>query len=92
MVGLSLLEDPAELAVVRGMVERHAEWTHSAYAKRILERWGDHAGKFVRVLPNDYRRVVEAQARMREKGLPPEEAEMAAFEQNARDEARVGGN
>ena len=42
--------------------------------------------------PNDYRRVVEAQARMREKGLPPEEAEMAAFEQNARDEARVSGN
>jgi glutamate synthase (ferredoxin) len=29
---------------------------------------------------------------MREKGLSPDEAEMAAFEQNARDEARVGGN
>jgi glutamate synthase (ferredoxin) len=92
MVGLSLLEDPAELALVKGMVEKHAEWTHSAHARRILERWADNAGKFVRVLPNDYRRVVEAQARMREKGLPPEEAEMAAFEQNARDEARVGGN
>jgi glutamate synthase (ferredoxin) len=92
MVGLSLLEDPAELAIVKGMVERHAEWTHSAYAKRILERWSDYAGKLVRVLPNDYRRVVEAQAKMREQGLPPEEAEMAAFEQNLRDEARVGGN
>ena len=92
MVGLTLLEDPAELALVRGMVERHAEWTHSAHARRVLERWSDHATKFVKVLPNDYRRVVEAQARMREKGLPPEEAEMAAFEQNTRDEARVGGN
>jgi len=29
---------------------------------------------------------------MRDKGLSPEEAEMAAFEQNARDEARVSGN
>src|SRR5512138_1241750 len=92
MVGLSLLEDPAEVAAVRGMIEKHAEWTHSAHAKRILERWSDWAAKFVRVLPNDYRRVIEAQARMREKGLPPEEAEMAAFEQNARDVARVGGN
>src|SRR5512138_708618 len=92
MVGLSLLEDPAEVAAVRGMIEKHAEWTHSAHAKRILERWADWAAKFVRVLPNDYRRVIEAQARMREKGLPPEEAEMAAFEQNARDVARVGGN
>jgi glutamate synthase (ferredoxin) len=36
--------------------------------------------------------VVEAQRKMREKGLSAEEAEMAAFEQNAHDEARVGGN
>ena len=40
-------------------------------------------------MPHDYRRVVEAQARMREKGLSPEEAEMAAFEENARDAARA---
>ena len=50
------------------------------------------AARFVRVVPNDYRRVLEAQARMRAKGLSPDEAEMAAFEENARDEARVGGN
>ena len=43
-------------------------------------------------MPNDYRRVLEAQARMRAKGLSPEEAEMAAFEENAHDAARVGGN
>jgi hypothetical protein len=29
---------------------------------------------------------------MREQGMTPEEAEMAAFEANAADEARVGGN
>jgi glutamate synthase (ferredoxin) len=46
----------------------------------------------VRVMPNDYRRMLEAQAKMRAKGLPPEEAEMAAFEENAHDIARVSGN
>jgi glutamate synthase (NADPH) large chain len=92
LVGLSLLEDPAEIALVRGMIERHAHWTLSARASRVLERWGELVSKFVRVMPNDYRRVVEAQQRMRERGLPPEQAEMAAFEQNTRDEARVGGN
>jgi glutamate synthase (NADPH/NADH) large chain len=45
----------------------------------------------VRVVPNDYKRVLEAQRRMREAGLSQEEAEMAAFEQNAQDVARVGG-
>jgi glutamate synthase (ferredoxin) len=44
------------------------------------------------VLPHDYRRVAEAQARLREKGLSQDDAEMAAFEMNARDEARAGGN
>ena len=53
---------------------------------------GPERPKFVRVLPNDYRRVVDAQRKMRDKGLSPDEAEMAAFEQNTRDEARVGGN
>ncbi|HEY6006263.1 MAG TPA: glutamate synthase large subunit, partial [Anaeromyxobacter sp.] len=92
MVSLSSFDDPAEAALVRAMVERHAHWTQSAYARRILERWTELAPKFVRVMPNDYRRVLDAQARMRDKGLPPDEAEMAAFEQNVHDEARVGGN
>jgi glutamate synthase (ferredoxin) len=95
MVGLtvlSLVEDPAEAQLVRSLIERHVHWTQSAHAKRILERFTELLPKFVRVLPHDYRRVVEAQRRMRDKGLSPEEAEMAAFEQNARDEARVSGN
>ena len=52
----------------------------------------DTASRLVRVMPNDYRRMLDAQAKMRAKGLSPEEAEMAAFEENARDEMRVGGN
>jgi len=43
----------------------------------------------VRVIPDDYRRVMAAQKLMREKGLSPEEAEMAAFQLNAKDGAQV---
>jgi glutamate synthase (ferredoxin) len=92
LVGLSRLEDVEEIAAVKALVEKHVQWTGSAHARRVLERWTEAVPRFVRVLPNDYRRVVEAQARMLEKGLSPEDAEMAAFELNARDEARVGGN
>jgi len=95
MVGLtvlSLVEDPEEAAAVRAMIEKHVHWTQSAHGRRILERWTELLPKFVRVLPHDYRRVVDAQHKMRAKGLSPEEAEMAAFEQNAHDQARVGGN
>ena len=81
-----------ELAAVKRMVERHAQMTGSALARRLLERWGDTAGRLVRVMPNDYQRMLDAQARMRAKGMSPDEAEMAAFEENAHDEARVSGN
>ena len=92
LVTLSPLLDRDEAEHLRELVRRHAAATHSSRAKKILEAWDEFAPKFVRVMPNDYRRVLEAQARMREKGLPEEEAVMAAFDENARSLARVGGN
>ncbi len=91
MVGLGA-PDEAEVKSVRRLVERHAELTGSLLARRLLELWGDTAKKLVRVMPHDYRRVLETQAKMRAKGMTPDEAEMAAFEENAHDAARVGGN
>ena len=81
----------SEIAAVKRMVERHAELTGSSLARRLLERWGETAGRIVRVMPNDYRRMLDAQSKMRAKGLSAEEAEMAAFEENAHDLMRVGG-
>ena len=92
MVGLSRLEDADEIALVRSLVEKHAATTESANARRVLDNWEHTLQRLVRVMPNDYRRVIEAQRKMREKGLSPEQAELAAFEENARDVARVGGN
>jgi glutamate synthase (NADPH) large chain len=95
MVGLGRAIDdasPDELMHLKRLIERHAEYTDSALALRVLERWGDYLPKLVRVMPADYRRMLESTARMRQKGLSPEAAEMAAFDENARDEARAGGN
>jgi len=92
MVSLGKIEDPAEGQAVKALVEKHVALTDSRLARKLLERWGETLTRLVRVMPNDYKRVIEAQARMREQGMTPEQAEMAAFEANARDEARVGGN
>ena len=91
MVQLGAPSD-AELQAVKRMVERHRELTGSALARRVLERWAENAARMVRVLPNDYRRMLDAQEKFRAQGLSAADAEMAAFEANARDEARVGGN
>jgi glutamate synthase (ferredoxin) len=92
MVGLEKLVDPEETQQVRALVQRHAESTGSERARRILELWNEMVPKFVKVMPKDYKRVVEATRRVKEAGLTGEEAIMAAFEENARDLARVGGN
>jgi len=91
MVGLGPLEDAAEIEEVLGMIRRHVQATGSARAQDILVRWAELRPLFVRVIPHDYRRVLEAQNEMRQKGLSAEEAEMAAFELNARDASRLHG-
>ncbi len=92
MVRLERLEDPEEVALVRRLVEKHVRVTESSRGRQVLEAWADLVPKFVRVVPNDYRRVLAAQARFRAQGLPPEEAVMAAFWENTRDQMRAGGN
>ncbi len=91
MVKLTVLEEPEEIEAVKEMIFRHAEYTGSIRATEILLGWGAYQSKIVRVMPNDYRRVLEAQQQMRDSGLTAEAAEMAAFELNAKDLARLGG-
>jgi glutamate synthase (ferredoxin) len=91
MVGLAKLEDAEEINQVHGMIYRHAQFTGSKRAQEILAAWSHWVPYFLRVMPNDYKRVLEAQKKMRETGLSAEEAEMAAFELNSHDVARLGG-
>jgi glutamate synthase domain-containing protein 3 len=48
--------------------------------------------KFVKVMPKDYKRMLACIERAHDQGLTGDEAIMAAFEENARDLSRVGGN
>jgi len=91
LVSLGKLEDAEEIKQVHELVSRHAQLTGSKRAQEILASWNQLVASFVRVMPNDYRRVLDAQAKMRAAGLSQEEAEMAAFEQNSKDAARLGG-
>ncbi len=92
MVKLYPLDDPEEIELVKDMIRRHAEYTGSERPKQVLSQWDEMLPKFVKVYPNDYRRVVETQKRYKLKGLSDEDAVMAAFEENARRCAGEGGS
>jgi glutamate synthase (ferredoxin) len=91
MVKLFPLNDVEEIDQVRSMIRRHAELTGSVRGWKVLALWDEMVPRFIKVYPNDYRRVIETQKRFKETGLSDEEAIMAAFEENAHDLARVGG-
>ena len=63
MVGLEALEEPEDLDLVKGLLERHVEYTASTVARRILEDWPAMAKRFVKVMPKEYRRVLEQRRR-----------------------------
>src|SRR5438552_3680952 len=85
MVQLTELDDEEEIETLKDMIFRHAEYTGSERATEVLLSWDEWLPRFVRVIPNDYRRMVEAQRQMMNDAMTLEEAAMAAFELNSHD-------
>ncbi len=92
MVEFGAIESAEEAAEVRAMIERHLAYTQSARARQILDNWDKLQPLFVKVMPKDYRRMLNCIRRAHDQGLTGDEAIMAAFQENARDLSRVGGN
>jgi glutamate synthase domain-containing protein 2/glutamate synthase domain-containing protein 1/glutamate synthase domain-containing protein 3 len=82
----------ADISKVRNAIEKHVAYTDSPRGKALLENWEQELPKFFKVLPRDYERMLEAFKKVEELGLTGDEAAMAAFEENLKDLARVGGN
>ncbi len=61
MVDLERLDDTEDLDLVRGLLERHREHTGSTVAEWMLADWPKVAKKFVKVMPQDYKRVLREQ-------------------------------
>jgi glutamate synthase (ferredoxin) len=91
MVGLSQLTDADETEEVWKMIQRHQAYTKSERAAKVLANWNALVPKFVKVLPKDYARVLQSLKKVQSQGLTGDQAIMAAFEENVRDVARVGG-
>ncbi len=62
MVELGKVSDPAEIAELRSLIEDHRHYTGSKIADRVLRDFHHVLPKFVRVMPLDYKRVLEETA------------------------------
>ena len=80
MVDLEPLREPEDVDLVRDLLIQHAGYTGSTVAAQLLGDWDWAVEKFVKVMPVDYRRVLEEQKKQ----------QAAAREQEAALEAVVG--
>ncbi len=77
MVDLDPLEED-DIEFLRDVIRRHQRETGSAVAERILGKWRREVEHFAKVMPKDYKRVLEAARVAEERGLSVDEAIMAA--------------
>ncbi|MDR3405426.1 MAG: hypothetical protein P4L99_23225, partial [Chthoniobacter sp.] len=84
LVGLEKLEDKDEIEQVWKLIHRHQAYTQSGRAAKILADWANYVPKFVKVMPQDYKRVLLSLKRIQSQGLSGDEAIMAAFEENVK--------
>src|SRR5207248_9988543 len=69
---------PGDADFLRGLVARHLAGTGSAVAAVLLAGWDAAAGRFGRVMPKDYRRVLAAARLAEQGGRDVDQAVMAA--------------
>ena len=78
MVDLESIVSAVDEELVRRLLEKHLHYTHSTVAQGILDRWTLNKEKFVKVMPKDYKLILEAIETARRTGIPEEQAIMAA--------------
>ena len=62
MVSLEPADKEEDVQTIRYLLENHLKYTGSHTAKKILDDWARELRYFVKVMPNDYRRVLEHRA------------------------------
>ncbi|MEC7867061.1 MAG: glutamate synthase large subunit, partial [Candidatus Poribacteria bacterium] len=86
---LTGLTDAEEIEDIRGMIHRHAEYTRSSLAWEILADWNEIMSQFVRVMPDDYKRILDAYQEAQKEGLQDDDAWLAAFQRGIEVSANV---
>lgn len=77
MVDVETLDDD-DSEFVHGIVQAHVDATDSAVGQRVLADWPQQQRHFVKVMPRDYKRVLQAIAEAERDGVDIDKAIMAA--------------
>ena len=79
MADMGPVEEEEAIAELKEMIERHVAHTKSRLGQWVLDEWDAMLPKFIKVMPRDYRKMLDAFKRVEERGLTGDEAELTAF-------------
>lgn len=82
LVSAEAVTDKYDVLELKAMIEEHVQATGSKKGQRILESFMDYLPKFKKIIPHDYRRMLQKIVQMEEKGLNSEQAGIEAFYAN----------
>ena len=84
MVSFEDVTNKYDVLELKAMIQEHVALTGSARGKEILDHFGQYLPKFKKIMPHDYRRMMNTIVQMEEKGLSSEQAQIEAFFANTR--------
>ena len=79
LVSLEEVTSKYDVLELKEMIQDHVAYTNSEKGKQILNHFGEYLPRFKKVLPHDYRRMMNTIIQMEEKGLSSEQAQIEAF-------------
>ena len=79
MVSLEKVERNTDVMELKALIEEHVSVTGSPKGKRILEHFEDYLPKFKKIMPHDYKRMMDLVTKYEQKGLSSEQAVESAF-------------
>ena len=85
MVSFEEVANKYDVLELKAMIQEHVSYTNSPKGKEILEHFGQYLPRFKRIVPHDYRRMMNTIVQMEEKGLSSEQAQIEAFYANTRE-------
>lgn len=84
LVSFEDVSNKYDVLELKGLIQEHVAYTNSEKGKSILDHFSEYLPKFKKIVPHDYRRMMNAIVQMEEKGLNSEQAQIEAFYANIR--------
>lgn len=84
MVTIENITSKYDVLEVKEMLKEHVAYTNSEKGKKILRNFEEFLPKFKKIMPVDYKRMLNLIVQMEERGLSSEQAQIEAFYENAK--------